>query len=193
VRSLGLAIVLAFVAATLASCGGSGSTVVTRTATNLIPAQPPPSLTFADCGRLTRAVRNAIGAAGGDARIRLHRSAQPQPRLSGCSYTGAGARVSFRIDTAHDSRQRFSNRNVEAVQFSFDEPQRRPRDVPGVGDRGAEYKGATWTPASREMLAIRGNRLLILDLYVQGASSTASRAAAAQLARRVYAGSASRR
>jgi hypothetical protein len=76
---------------------------------------------------------------------------------------------------------------VEAVQFSFDEPQRRPRDVPGVGDRGAEYEGATWTPASREMLAVRGNRLLILDLYVQGASSAASRAAAAALARRVYA------
>jgi hypothetical protein len=117
----------------------------------------------------------------------LHRGAQPQARLSACSYSGAGARVAFRIDTAHDSRQRFSNRNVEAVQFSFDEPQRRPRDVPGVGDRGAEYEGATWTPASREMLAVRGNRLLILDLYVQGASSAASRAAAAALARRVYA------
>ena len=81
-------------------------------------------------------MRRAIGAAGGNAQMRMHRTAQPGPRLSGCFYNGAGAHVSFRIDTAQNSRQRFSNRNVEAIQFSFDTPERRPRNVPGVGDRG---------------------------------------------------------
>ena len=175
--------------AALASCGG-GSGGETTAPPSASPA-PPPTLTAADCRLLTPAVRHAIGAAGGNRAMKLHRSAQPGPRLSGCFYTGRDARVSFRVDTAQDSRQRFSNRNVEAIQFSFDTPQRRPRDVPGVGDAGAEFHGATWTPASGEMLAIRGNRLLILDLYVRGASSGASSRAAAILARRVYGVSAS--
>jgi hypothetical protein len=148
--------------------------------------EPPPILTARDCRALTPAVRRAIAKAGGNGSTALHRRAEPAPRLSGCFYGARDARVSFRIDTAQDSRQRFSNRNVEAIQFSFDTPQRRPRNVPGVGDPGAEFRGATWVPASREMLAIRGNRLLILDFYVKGTTSTASKEAAARLARRVY-------
>jgi hypothetical protein len=181
VRRISLGIALALLAAPIASCGGGGPAGASRP-----PSPPPrPTLTPADCAALTPAVRTAIAAAGGDGAMRLRRSAQPAPRLSGCFYTGR-ARVSFRIDTAHASRQRFSNRNVEAIQFSSDTPQRRPRNVPGVGDRGAEFSGATWTPASREMLAIRGNRLLILDLYVRRANSNASKSAAARLARGVY-------
>ena len=181
------AVLLGLTAAALSACGGGGAgTGSETTALHQATPEPPPVLTAADCRALTRPVREAIGAAGGDAEMRLHRSAQPGPRLSGCFYNGSGAHISFRIDTAQNSRQRFSNRNVEAIQFSFDTPERRPRDVPGVGDKGADFKGATWTPANREMLAIRGNRLLILDLYVQGAGSAASRDAAAGLARRVY-------
>jgi hypothetical protein len=187
VRRFAAAVVLGLTAAALSACGGGGAeTAPEKTPLHQATTEPPPVLTAADCRELTRAVRRAIGAAGGNARMRLHRTAQPGPRLSGCFYNGAGAHVSFRIDTAQNSRQRFSNRNVEEIQFSFDTPQRRPRDVPGVGDRGADFKGATWTPADREMLAIRGNRLLILDLYVQGAGSAISRDAAAGLARRVY-------
>ena len=180
---------LALSSAALASCGGGSGGEAT--ATHPAPPAPSATLTAADCRKLTPAVRRAIAAAGGNRAMALHRSAQPAPRLSGCFYSGRGAMVSFRIDTAQDSRQRFSNRNVEAIQFSFDTPQRRPRDVPGVGDAGAEFRGATWTPASGEMLAIRGDRLLILDLYVRRASSRASRNAAATLARRVYGVSAS--
>jgi hypothetical protein len=186
------AVVLGLAAAALSACGGGGAETATdTTALHQATTEPPPVLTAADCRELTRAVRRAIGAAGGSAQMRLHRTAQPGPRLSGCFYNGAGAHVSFRIDTAKDSHQRFSYRNEEAIQFSFDTPQRRPRDVPGVGDPGANFHGATWTPANREMLAVRGNRLLILDLYVMGASSGASKRAAAGLARRVYGVSAS--
>ncbi len=110
----------------------------------------------------------------------------PPPASAPASTWGPGTQVTIHLDTAYRSRRRFFYRTDEAIQFSFDDPQRRPRAIPGVGDGNVEDRGATWTPASRELLAIRGNRLLILDLYVRGAGSEASKLAAARLARRVY-------
>jgi hypothetical protein len=172
----------AVLAALVAGCGGGSSAPATSTA----PEARPPGLDAAACRRLTPAVRAAIAQAGGRRRVPLRRSAQPSPRLSACIYLGPGTQVTVHLDTAYRSRRRFFYRTDEAIQFSFDDPQRRPRAVPGVGDGNVEDRGATWTPASRELLAIRGNRLLILDLYVRGAGSEASKLAAARLARRVY-------
>jgi hypothetical protein len=172
----------AVLAALVAGCGGGSTAPVTRTAATA----RPPALDVAACRRLTPAVRAAIAQAGGRRRVPLRRSAQPSPRLSACIYLGPGTQVTIHLDTAYRSRRRFFNRTDEAIQFSFDDPQRRPRAVPGVGDGNVEDRGATWTPASRELLAIRGNRLLILDLYVRGAGSEDSKLAGARLARRVY-------
>lgn len=181
-RRLAAVSAAAVLAAVMAGCGG-GSPAPVRSKAR---AARQPALDAAACRRLTPAVRAAIAHGGGSRRLPLHRSALPSPRLSACIYLGPGTQVTIHLDTAYRSRRHFFYRTDEAIQFSFDDPQRRPRAVPGVGDGNVEDRGATWTPASRELLAIRGNRLLILDLYVRGAGSEPSKLAAARLARRVY-------
>lgn len=113
--------------------------------------------------------------------------ATPTPPLSTCAYSTGSAQISVTLDTATDSHQRFSNRLVEAIQFSFDDPSKRPRPVRGVGDPGAESGGAIWTSSSVQLTAIRGNRLLIVDFYVAGVRDRRLREGAAELARHAYA------
>ncbi len=122
---------------------------------------------------------------GGEAPLKLATSGSA--RLSQCSYSAPGVVVSVSLDTASDSHQRFSNRVVEEIQFSDNDPARIPRPVKGIGDPGSENGGAVWTTSSAQLLAIRGKRLLIVDFYVRGLPDGRLRDGAAALARRAYA------
>lgn len=167
-------------AAALLGCGGGGSAETGQAN----PARP--SLSAATCRRLQPLARSEIGASG-LASGPIRTAASGTVRLSKCTFSGRGARASITLDTASDSHQRFANRVVEEVQFSGGDPARLPRQVKGVGDPGSENGGAVWTSASAQLLAIRGNRLLIVDFYVPGAPDRRLREAAAALARRAYA------
>lgn len=91
------------------------------------------------------------------------------------------------LDTAANSNRRFSNRIVEAVQFSNNDPTHRPVIVRGVGDPKADSRGAVWTSVNAQLLAIRGDRLIILNFYEKGVPDSRLRNDAAGLARRTYA------
>ncbi len=169
-------------AAALLGCGGGGSAGTGRDQ----PNQARPALSAAVCRRMEPLVRSEISAIG-QAPVSLSTTATGSSRLSKCTFTARGARASVSLDTASGSHQRFDNRVVEEIQFSGNDPARLPRQVKGVGDPGSEYGGAVWTTASAQLLAIRGDRLLILDFYVDGAPDRRLREGAAALARHAYA------
>lgn len=184
--------------ALLGGCGSGGATPGDSSRSTPDAARPSPDrraqLTRGDCDQLGRYVQERLGtqgrarpagARGGPPRVTVRST--PGPPLSRCSYSTPSASVTITLDTATDSHQRFANRLVEAIQFSFNEPSKRPRRVSGVGDPGAESGGAVWTTSSAQLTAIRGNRLLIVGFYEAGLSDPRQRAEAAALARRAYA------
>jgi hypothetical protein len=110
--------------------------------------------------------------------------------LTGCRVEGNGLKAHLAIDSAPDARQRYSNRMVESYQFGSGAGATssglRPRTVPGLGDRNVEGGGANWLPIYNQLLSVRGPRVLIVGLYVKGASDTQLKPAAVQLSRRAY-------
>jgi hypothetical protein len=166
--------------AALSGCGGG-----TPSETGSGTTATGPRLGISVCRRLAPLVNREVAAAGQAAPLKL--TSTGTVRLSTCTYVSRSARVAISLDTATNSHKRFSNRVVEEIQFSANDPTRRPHDVRGVGDPGSDNGGAVWTIASAQLLAIRGNRLLIVDFYVAGAPNRRLRTSAATLARRAYA------
>lgn len=167
--------------ALLAGCGGSES----QTSAEREPSAGKPKLNAEVCDRLAPLVASRISAAGGTAESLGARSSGTAS-LSTCAFATSEASVSVSLDTATDSHQRFSNRTVEQIQFSEGDPARVPKVVRGVGDPQSENSGAVWTTARAQLLAIRGDRLLIVGFYVKGAPDRVLSAAAAAIGRRAY-------
>ncbi len=133
-------------------------------------------LSSADCKALAALAERQTGT-------RLARRASPEPPLSRCRLTAPGASIDVFLDAGFAANQRYHNRIEETVQFNTENPAGLPQPVPGVGEKAAYNSDASWIPALRSLLAVRGNRWLTVTISVPGRSDRQLRGQAAVLAR----------
>jgi hypothetical protein len=206
VRLAGLLLVLV-----IAGCGSSGSgTTAGSTAAGSPAASFKSGSTAAGAGE--RAVRSPVQSRGtkgedpaAEAATAAHLSAgdckalavlaerqtgtalkhrsTPAPPLSRCRLNGPGASVNIYLDAGFAANQRYHNRIEETVQFNTANPAGLPQPVPHVGEQAAYNSDASWIPALRSLLAVRGNRWLTVTISVAGRTDRRLLAQAAVLAR----------
>jgi hypothetical protein len=133
-------------------------------------------LSAADCKALAALAERRTGT-------RLARRASPKPPLSRCRLEGRGTSINVFLDAAFAANQRYHNRIEETVQFNTENPAGLPQPVPHVGEKAAYNSDASWIPALRSLLAVRGNRWLTVTITVAGRSDRQLRTEAAVLAR----------
>jgi hypothetical protein len=129
-----------------------------------------------DCAALGRLAERRLGA-------RLSRHSDPKPPLSHCRLSGQGVEVNVYLDAGFAAHQRYANRIEETVQFNGDNSAGLPQPVPHVGEKAAYNADASWIPALKSLLAVRGNRWLTVTISVPGRSGNELRDEAAVLAR----------
>jgi hypothetical protein len=117
------------------------------------------------------------------AEIPLRPHSVPKPPLSRCRLDGRGVSINAYLDAGFAAARRYRNRIEETVQFNAQNPAALPQPVPHVGDKAAYNADASWIPALRSLLAVRGNRWLTVTISVRGRSDRQLRAEAAALAR----------
>jgi hypothetical protein len=115
--------------------------------------------------RVEALVRGAGGPAG-----RLQRTSGGTARLTHCAFRARGVNAGLVLDNGRKAVTRYSNRMVEAVQFSSTTPALRPHPVAGIGDVNTPEYGANWIPAYDELASVRGRGALFATFYVRGAS-----------------------
>jgi hypothetical protein len=194
VRIAGLLVVLASLPG-LVGCGSSGpetSTVTNGSGTSAVQtpvqsrgtkgenptteAATEAHLSAVDCKALADIAERQTGVA-----LRPH--ATPAPPLSRCRLTGPGASISIYLDAGFAANRRYHNRIEETVQFNSQNPAALPHPVPHVGEKAAYNAAASWIPALRSLLAVRGNRWLTVTISVAGHDNARLLAEAANLAR----------
>jgi hypothetical protein len=129
-----------------------------------------------DCAALGRLAEGRLG-------VHMWRDSTPKPPLSHCHLSGHGAEVNVYLDSGFAAHQRYANRIEETVQFNGENPAGLPQAVPHVGEKAAYNADASWIPALRSLLAVRGNRWLTVTISVPGRSGDKLRDEAAVLAR----------
>jgi hypothetical protein len=129
-----------------------------------------------DCAALGRLAERRLG-------VHLSRDSSPKPPLSHCRLSGHGTEVNVYLDSGFAAHQRYANRIEETVQFNGQKPAGLPQAVPHVGEKAAYNADASWIPALRSLLAVRGNRWLTVTISVPGRSGDELRDEAAVLAR----------
>jgi hypothetical protein len=135
-------------------------------------------ISTADCEALAKLAERQTGVS-----LRLHST--PKPPLSRCRLDGPGTSLNIYLDAGFAANQRYHNRIEETVQFNSQSQNQRglPQPVPRVGEKAAYNSAASWIPALRSLLAVRGNRWLTVTLSVVRRSDPELLAQAAVLAR----------
>jgi hypothetical protein len=133
-------------------------------------------ISAADCAALGRLAERRLGT-------KLARRSDPSPPLSHCRLSGHGTSVNVYLDTGFAAHQRYSNRIEETVQFNTENPAGLPHSVPHVGEKAAYNADASWIPALRSLLAVRGNRWLTVMISAARHPNRLLRDEAAALAR----------
>jgi hypothetical protein len=129
-----------------------------------------------DCAALGRLAEGRLG-------VHLSRDSDPKPPLSHCRLSGQGTEVNVYLDSGFAAHQRYANRIEETVQFNGEKPDGLPQPVPHVGEKAAYNADASWIPALKSLLAVRGNRWLTVTISVPGRSDDELRDESAVLAR----------
>lgn len=171
----------------LGGCGGSGGGSTESTAAggsrfyHGYPGQQATGLRISgsDCRALAAALEKQAG-------VVVRRSFDPTPPNSHCQLQGRGVHVSISLDAAYRARERYSYRMQEQVQFNAAYPDKVPRAVPRVGDRGAHNQYASWIPAYSTLYAVRGNCWLTLAYSVRGETRPQRLVGATALARLAF-------
>jgi hypothetical protein len=130
-------------------------------------------------------VRRALRRPGPE----LHASANNSFDLSICDWRGEGvALVKLLVDAAPSAELRFFNQLSEQLQFHNADPQRKPRQIKGVG-RDSAYggAGAWWSRAGSLLVAFKAKTILRLRVNVTGLGDAPSRRVAVILAKRAFA------
>jgi hypothetical protein len=178
-----------------AGCGSSGSgTTAGGSTTGAHAVQTPvqsrgikgenPAAEAATKAHISTGDCKALGAlAERQTGLALKRRSTPSPPLSRCDLTGGGASINVFLDAGFAANQRYHNRIEETVQFNTESPAGLPQPVPHVGDKAAYNSDASWIPALRSLLAVRGNRWLTVTITVPGHSDRELRDEATVLAR----------
>lgn len=127
----------------------------------------------------------------GDARVEKATGAHPlsstldeSPGLSVCHWTGEGASVRVTIDAAPQAPLRYFHRITEQYEFHSGDPDREPRLVYDVGDdeSASGGAGAYWVEANGQLIAQRGDRLVIVTLHAPHVAGEKAQHAATGLA-----------
>lgn len=133
-------------------------------------------ISVTDCAALAHLAERRLGTG-------LSRHSDPSPPLSHCRLTGRATAVDIYLDSGFAANRRYRNRIEETVQFNFENPAGLPQPVPHVGEKSAYNAAASWIPALRSLLAVRGNRWLTVTISAPGRSDRDLRDEAAVLAR----------
>jgi hypothetical protein len=133
-------------------------------------------ISAADCVALQKLSEERLGT-------KLTHRSTPTPPLSRCRLDGPGTSINVYLDSGFAANRRYHNRIEETVQFNFENQAGVPHPVPHVGDKAAYNADASWIPALRSLLAVRGNRWLTVTISVDGKSNKELVAEAAVLAR----------
>lgn len=138
------------------------------------------------CDLVTPAeVRRAVRRPGPE----LKAAANDSLNLSICDWRGEGVGVvKLLVDAAPSAELRFFNQLAEQLQFHNADPDRKPRQIKGVG-RDSAYggAGAWWTRSGSMLVAFEAKKILRLRVNVAGLGDAGSRRAAATLAKRAFA------
>jgi hypothetical protein len=130
-------------------------------------------------------VRRAVGRPAPD----LRATANDSPDLSICDWRGEGVvLVKLLVDAAPSAELRFFNQLSEQLQFHNPDPERKPRQIKGVG-RDSAYggAGAWWTRTGSVLVAFKAKKIVRVRVNVAGLGDAGSRRAAVILARRAFA------
>ena len=106
--------------------------------------------------------------------------------LTICEWSGGRVRLAkLFVDSAPRAQLRYYNLLAEQHEFHNQDPERRARQIKGVGEDSAYGgAGAWWTRATRQLVAYDRDKILKVRVNVTGFEDAAARAAAVALAKR---------
>ena len=194
---IGLSVALVAVSLAPAGCGRGTSTTSTAASSTVATAANPPrhrlprdrDLARA-CPLIYRRARALVRPVAPDALANLERDEVRSLNFAGCELGSRGnvpsLNVHVTLDTAPEVRRRYDNRITESEQFSSTDKKLFPVPVGGVGDRHVGGGGANWLATFNQLLSVRGQHLLAVDLYVRGVPSGERKRMAKALALAVW-------
>jgi hypothetical protein len=181
-------LVYAIAAAVVTACG-SGEDSAERTRTTAFErnelTKPAESGRFGAyaCDVLAPSfVARRLGVPAGRLRAKPNNSLD----LTICEWSGGRVRhVKLLIDSAPKAQLRYYNLLAEQHEFHNADPERKARQIKGVGEDSAYGgAGAWWTRATRQLVAYDSDKMFKLRVNVRGFGDAEARAAAVELARR---------
>ena len=105
--------------------------------------------------------------------------------LSICDWDGPGKHVKLMVDTAPKAQLRYYNLLAEQHEYYNADPERKARQIKGVGEDSAYGgAGAWWTRARNQLVAYDHDKILKLRVNVRGFSDARARAAAVRLGKK---------
>ena len=130
-------------------------------------------------------VRRALRRPGPELRATPNNSLN----LSICDWRGEGVGlVKLLVDAAPSAELRFFNQLSEQLQFHNADPERKPRQIKGVGkDSAYGGAGAWWTRAGSMLVAFEHKKILRIRVIVPGLGDAGARRAAVMIAKRAFA------
>jgi hypothetical protein len=122
-------------------------------------------------------------------RTGLVRRLTPSPNdsldLSICEWDGPGKHVRLFVDTAPKAQLRYYNLLAEQHEYYNADPERKARQIRGVGEDSAYGgAGAWWTRARNQLVVYDHDKILKVRVNVDGWSDSRARAAAVVLGRK---------
>jgi hypothetical protein len=180
----------AITAGLLAGCGDDGDGGPAERAK--APAPKRSELTKpADSGTLdaracdllsTRFVARSLGVPAARLDARPNNSLD----LTICEWSGGPVNhVKLLVDSAPRAQLRYYNLLAEQHEFHNADPERKARQIKGVGqDSAYGGAGAWWTRATRQLVAYDRDKMFKVRVNVNGFDDAAARAAAVSLAKR---------
>jgi hypothetical protein len=121
----------------------------------------------------------------GRARATLEATPNDSLDLTICEWHRGGARVKLLVDSAPRAQLRYYNLLAEQHEFHNADPERKARQIKGVGEDSAYGgAGAWWTRATRQLVAYDSDKIFKLRVNVRGFRDREARAAAVKLGKR---------
>jgi hypothetical protein len=105
--------------------------------------------------------------------------------LSICEWDGPGRHYKLMVDTAPKAQLRYYNLLAEQHEYYNADPERKARQIKGVGEDSAYGgAGAWWTRSRNQLVVYDHNRIIKVRVNVRGWSDARARAAAIRLGKR---------
>jgi hypothetical protein len=105
--------------------------------------------------------------------------------LSICDWDRPGNHVKLMVDTAPKAQLRYYNLLAEQHEYYNADPERKARQIRGVGEDSAYGgAGAWWTRARNQLVAYDHDKIIKVRVNVRGFSDARARASAVRLAKK---------